>query len=273
LTINIFSACGTGENSSQDATTQRNLLLTVDNQWGGFSWQVAKGVSQTLFTPTQIVYPAKGFWLGNPIDYDNSVQLGVEAGANLITNCSGSFVLVGYSQGAEVISRLLQQLQPGGPLTAHMPKLLAAVTFGNPMRQQGHTFPGDPTGCTGQGINSQALLIDTPELWWDMTNIFDLAGNIPTAAPGAIINQIWQAGGTLDMTSVAQMMEYIAQTLAQDTTNPADRGPALFEAVTFLADAITNVNTTGHACFDTATVGDTGLTFVQTAINYLNSRA
>jgi hypothetical protein len=265
LTISIFSACGTGENSSQNATTQRNLLLTVDNQWGGFSWQVAKGVSQTSFTPTQIVYPAKGFWLGNPIDYDNSVKLGVAAGQKLITNCSGNFVLVGYSQGAEVISRLLQQLQPGGPLTAYMPKLLAAVTFGNPMRQQGHTFPGAPADCTGQGINSQALLVDTPELWWDMTNIYDLAGNIPTTAAGAIINQAWQAAGTICMTSELQEATAIAKLVGQDIANPA-----VTQAAGFLQKAIVNVNTTGHACFDTATVGNTGLTFVQTAINYLN---
>jgi hypothetical protein len=268
VTVSIFSACGTGESSSQGATTKRSLL-PVDNQWGGFAWEVAKGVSQTFFTPTQIAYPAKGFWLGNPIDYLNSVAQGVAAGANLITNCSGSFVLVGYSQGAQVISELLRQLQ-SGDLTAHMPKLLAAVTFGNPMRQQGHTWPGDPTGCTGQGINSQAPLIDTPELWWDMTNIYDLAGNIPTAAAGAIINQIWQTGGTLQMTSVAQMMSHML-TAAQHVNNPAGNGPARVAAVAWLTEAIVNVNTTGHACFDTATVGDTGVTFVQTAINYLNS--
>jgi PE-PPE domain len=265
LTISIFSACGTGENSSQNATATRNPLLP--NQWGGFAWQVATGVDQTKFTPTQIGYPAKGFMLGNP-DYAESVRQGVAAGETLITTCAGSFVLVGYSQGAEVISQLLQQLQPGGSLSAHMPKLLAGVTFGNPMREQGHTWPDDPIVCTGQGINSQALLTDTPELWWDMTNVYDIGGNIPTGAEGAIINQIWQAGGTLDMTDALQATTYILKTAEQDIFNPAVR-----EAVKWLTAAVANLNTTGHDCFGTATVGNTGLTFVRTAINYLNRLA
>jgi hypothetical protein len=272
VTISIFSACGTGQNSSQNATTQRGPLGLFDNQWGGFSWQVAKGVDQTKFTPTQIGYPATGFSLGKPIDYNNSVQQGVNAGRSLITNCAGNFVLVGYSQGAQVISELLQQHLQSGDLTAYMPKLLAAVTFGNPMRQQGHTFPGDPMACDGQGINSQALLTDTPESWWDMTNIYDMAGNIPTGAPGEIINQIWQECGMVQMTSWKQMDTSIV-TRAQAINNPADQGPALIGAVGWLIEASANAHTTGHDCFDTATVGDTGLTFVRTAINYLNSLA
>ena len=110
----------------------------------------------------------------------------MEAGSTLISGCASGeqFALVGYSQGAQVISELLQSLQSGA-LSAFMPQLVAGVTLGNPMRQAGHTFPNDPTGATGQGINYSTsptnLLTDTPTLWWDMTNVYDLAGNIPLA--------------------------------------------------------------------------------------------
>jgi hypothetical protein len=269
LTITILSACGTGGSSSPDATTTRQLGVSVDNNWGGFSWALAKGVNQSAFDAVPIPYPAKGFLPSNPSSYVDSVAAGVTAGANQIRNLTGQFVLVGYSQGAEVISKLLQELQSGS-LTAHMPQLVAGVTFGNPMREQGHTWPGDPTGCTGQGINSDGLLGNTPRTWWDMTNTFDLSGNIPTGEAGAIITAIWNTMGLVDLTSLPQVGNAINAVRGQGlATNPL----AVAEAARFLLNAGTQVFTKGHACFGTATVGSTGLTFVQTAVNYLNSHA
>jgi hypothetical protein len=53
----------------------------LDNQWGGFSWEVTKGVNQSAFETVQIQYPAV---LGSPEFYRASVAAGVAAGANVI---------------------------------------------------------------------------------------------------------------------------------------------------------------------------------------------
>jgi hypothetical protein len=278
--ITILSACGTGESSSPNATTVKNSGITVDNTWGGFAWEVAKGVDQTQFTPMQIQYPAQGFLAGSPISYLDSIADGVATAESLIPTL-GQFVLVGYSQGAQLISEVLQSLQTGA-LSTYMPMMVAGVTFGNPMRQAGHTWPGDPIGCTGTGINNQALLTSTPDNWWDMTDTYDLAGNIPTGVPGTIINDIWQAAGQVNLVSVQQIMTAISNIangqsgvlediISSLLANPLSAGADLTTAATFLANALINAGTSGHTCFGTTEVGNTGLTFVQLAINYLNS--
>ena len=285
VTISLFSACGTGENTTANATTTRSITQPIDNTWGGFSWELAKAVNPALYTPQQIVYPATGFFFGDAISYSDSITQGVATCATMIENCGGQFVLVGYSQGAELISQVLQELQSGA-LTAYMPKLVAGVTFGNPMREQGHTWPNDPTGCTGQGINGNSsaptsLLQDTPTTWWDMTNTYDLAGNIPTGSAGAIINDIWTAMGQVSVQSITQVVNVIAN-VAQGNddplgsiisgllSNPLAEGEALTTAITFLIQAVIQISSKGHDSFDT-NVGDTSMSFVQIATNYLNS--
>lgn len=268
VAVTIFSVCGTGECSTPNATTKKTSPLPGDNQWGGFSWQVAQGVDQSRFTAVNVNYPAQGFWLGNPIDYLGSVAIGVQVLAGLITGSSGNFVLSGYSQGAQVVSEVLMQLLSGS-LKAHLPRLVAGVTFGNPMRQAGRTWRGDPGVYAGQGINTQQLLSSVPLSWWDMTNTYDLAGNVPPGAVGATINQVRQDAGTIQLTSITQLMTYLL-TATKAIKGSVDR-ITLIETIVWLTKAVANANTTGHACFDTATVGKTGLTFVQTAINYLNS--
>ena len=45
------------------------------------------------------------------------------------------------------------------------------------------------------------------------------------------------------------------------------------DAAVFMAKAAADASTLGHTCFGTALVGNTGLTYVQYAIAYLNSLA
>lgn len=275
VTISIFSACGTGGYSGQDATTIKTTS-GPGNKWGSFSWEIAKGVDQTLFAPTNIEYPARGFLDGSPISYLDSVAVGVATGIDLIESCpsGGYFVLLGYSQGAQVVSEILRELQPGGAIEEYMPQLLAGVTLGNPMREAGHSFPNDPTGCTGTGINSQNLLAGTPDLWWDMTNTYDLAGNIPTGGAGTAINEMWQAAGGLQVVSVEQLLagfSNAANGIPDQLGDLIKFGIDLVEALPFLTKAALRATTLGHTCFGSAKVGNTGLTFVQYAIQYLNS--
>jgi hypothetical protein len=104
--------------------------------------------------------------------------------ANLIATITitpGKFILIGFGLGAEVMSMVLEEVQYG-TLQARQFDLLAGVTCGNPLREEGHTIglPGamDPGG---QGINDHqpgvpAVLTNTPTYWWD----FAMPGDVIT---------------------------------------------------------------------------------------------
>jgi hypothetical protein len=162
------------------------------------------------FPGLQLGAPVTSDWLSNAlhpdqftwqlVDYpawtypmETSINVGVEMMAELITSTTTDFVLVGTSQGADVISNVYDELRTGA-LTAYRSRLLAGVTFGNPRREAGHTFPGcaDPGGA---GINPDQLT-ETETLWWDFANPADpaaCAGNHTTGGPaaGAVLNNIW----------------------------------------------------------------------------------
>lgn len=283
MPITILTACGTGESSSQSATTTKQLGLTLDPSWGGYSWQIAQGVIQAAFTPLQVPYPARGFNAGSPVSYNDSVTTGVANASSMITNLNGGqFALIGYSQGADVMSQVLMSLQ-SGDLTDYMPQCVAGVMLGNPRREHGHTWPNDPTGCDGEGIyGSGNLLSDSPDWWWDMTNTYDLAGNIPDDGAGVLITDIWNAAGQVNLISIPQLVnaiqnvaqggsDFLSTLISGFLSHPISEGADLIEAIAFLGNAVVHANSEGHTSFDTATVGATGLTFVQTAIQYLNS--
>jgi len=113
------------------------------------------------FPGLQLGTPVTSDWLSNALDPDRftwqlvdypawtypmetSINVGVEMMAELIASTTTDFVLVGTSQGADVISNVYDELRTGA-LTAYRSRLRAGVTFGNPMRQAGHTFPAAPT--------------------------------------------------------------------------------------------------------------------------------
>jgi hypothetical protein len=88
----------------------------------------------------------------------------------LIHACPGKFILMGHSQGAGVISEVLDSLRTGN-LQDRYDDLLMGWAYGNIRREQGRGFPG-PDGeqvvyCPdGWGI-SEPTLTDTPDHWWE----------------------------------------------------------------------------------------------------------
>lgn len=90
----------------------------------------------------------------------------------------GGAAMIGYSQGAIVTSECwMFDINPqGGRLHWLKPYLRKAVTFGNPMRQQGSVW-ADPGGAsasvTSYGIADQ-LMTDTPDWWRDYAHKGDL---------------------------------------------------------------------------------------------------
>jgi hypothetical protein len=130
-------------------------------------------IDTTLCTLQQISYPASAVPMGT------SVQQGVTALTAAIHNLQSGqqFILAGYSQGAAVISLVLNEILSGS-LTAYQSQFLGGVTFGNICRQPGKVAPVQ-TDPGGQGAWSSNLLTATPSKWWDFAMALDAATTVP----------------------------------------------------------------------------------------------
>lgn len=149
----------------------------------------------------RVPYPASTAFMGP------SIEVGVDWVINdILSQPPGtSFALGGYSQGAAVMSRVYNEFR-SGRLAGRREALRAMVTFGNPMREQGHTFPGSgySGACDIPGDNTSghgtfpaledvddllspfvrrfARLQNTEELVWDFTmpnEVISGVGNSP----------------------------------------------------------------------------------------------
>jgi hypothetical protein len=163
VTATIFTVNGTGADPDDPTGT-------------GFAAAVGAGVNQTFYDWVPITYTAD---LPLLTSYQSGVALLAQ---NIAELADGSnYVLVGYDQGAMVVSQILNSVAAG--LVGQGCNLLAGVTFGSPMREESSTFPGDKSGATGEGImSSQYLLTNTPTWWWDFAIPTDIipCGGDPT---------------------------------------------------------------------------------------------
>lgn len=97
----------------------------------------------TLWNYERVQYPAQLLWAGM------SVEAGVDYIISRVTQTpvGTPFAVGGYSQGAGVASRIYNECRQGR-LADRRADLRAVVTFGNVMREQGHTFPNS-SGYSG----------------------------------------------------------------------------------------------------------------------------
>jgi hypothetical protein len=157
-------------------------------------------------------YPAAVFPMGQ------SVRAGVEEGQRLLTDVypTGPIILIGYSQGALVTSKLYRDVILNGPLAHRKTDVLAAVTYGNPMRAPGVArgnvaagwpMPSQVDGRVTGGIAGPDDLTaeQTPANWYDYVGVgsdggaTELYANAPVGAnpksgedgPGLIETQIY----------------------------------------------------------------------------------
>jgi hypothetical protein len=154
-------------------------------------------------------YPAESY----PMNW--SVQAGVNNLVALINSNPGKFMMAGFSQGAMVTSMVLREILSGS-LTHRQNDLVAAVTFGNPMREAGHLWPAltaaiedinpnlDPGG---HGIDGDRLS-STPDWWWDFCNPGDPAASTGDGLEGqwsTILFDLLQQNYTGDLLAVAAL--------------------------------------------------------------------
>ena len=111
----------------------------------------------------------------------DSIDAGVTALTAAIEAWNNPFILAGYSQGAGIISLVLNQLLTGS-LTAYASNCLAGVTFGNICRQEGSIAPVQ-TDPGGEGLWPANLLTDTPSWWWDFAAPYDFACTMNPSIP------------------------------------------------------------------------------------------
>jgi len=177
---------------------RRHVLFTVSgtfaDELSGYPADVGRRVDTAIYRWQPVKYPAT---FGNP-SYAHSVQAGVEELIRQIkAQPDTTFAFCGYSQGGEVVSRVFAEMQrPDGQLHDRMSDFIGAAVFGNPMRQHGRTFAGNPNP-NAPGINTRGIaattLTDTPDIWAEYVNAGDLYADVPEGAVGADITSIYQA--------------------------------------------------------------------------------
>jgi Domain of unknown function (DUF1906)/Cutinase len=174
----------------------RHTLYTVSgsfvNEVTGYPADVGARIDKSLYRWQPVKYPAT---FGNP-SYTNSVKAGVEELIRMIKARPGTFALCGYSQGAEVVSRVFTEMQKAdGALQDRMQDFIGAAVFGNPMRQRGRTFPGNPNpnapGTSSRGI-AERTLSDTPDTWAEYVNAGDLYADVPDGEVGRDITAVYK---------------------------------------------------------------------------------
>lgn len=179
----------------------QHACLTVGGTWEiapGTQYPsfVAQAVDQVFEVP--VPYPASFGLLGGPItspSYEQSVQIAVAwIIAWIQANPYQMFILGGYSQGAEVTSRVYIWLLTAG--TQYLPNLVGGYTFGNPCRKGGAHAPtmADPGG---HGISTTLMpglpTINGNTVWADYCHSVangDAADDMYTVVPDGEIGVI-----------------------------------------------------------------------------------
>ena len=236
-TVTVFDVGGTntvGYNGQENPQWGLKGLAPADN----LTWRV-------------VPYPAT-------IPFRPSWELGVANLIQMINDTPGKFILVGTSQGATVTSLVYNELRYGS-LTARRNDLIGGFTFGNPMREQGHTFPGG-YNPGGQGIQNMHL-DNTEDLWWDMAN----PGDIITASPTGDTGQ-WLAAMIEQLNDNALDLALLSILLG----NPPPNLAVLFAV---LRDALLSLGNNTHETYDKTRLPGHGQTAAQIVGEQINQLA
>lgn len=162
----VFSVCGTGV------------------PWNvGYPWDLCAALDDTFWVQQPIGYPAGAFpmkpsYTAGVTEFVRQLYLwGCDRGQ--------TWGAVGYSQGAIVFMIVLMRVL-FGDLQQFKATFIGGVTFGNPMREAGHTLPGgiDPGGMGIVEPNAH----DTPDSVWDFacgSKMVNAPGNDLYATAGA----------------------------------------------------------------------------------------
>lgn len=232
----------------------------------GYPADVARAMDPTVYQwqPVGFPYTAATFPMGS------SARAGERELLRLmgLPELPQDFVLVGYSQGAIVTSRIYRRLMEGD-LQHWRHRMKAVVSFGNPLRERGHTFPGgaDPGG---HGLDPQCLN-NTAEFVYD----YAAPGDIYTCASGTDNKQ-----ANDNMTAIYKIVQgegleaisgsnSIIEQLIELQRSPIENAPAMFKAITSGIGFISGSPPTAPHVEYHLREAVPGVTYLQHAINYL----
>ncbi|WNM74118.1 lysin B [Mycobacterium Phage Nergal] len=180
------------------------MLLTAQgtgaDMWTGYPADLARRMEDLYYFQPIGKYPAQMFPMGPSvkIGVDEGVSLVLQAEARPAADVPAGYAVCGYSQGAWLVSDLLDEFRTGRlKHLAH--KLMAGATFGNPRRQL------DDKG--GRGISDNTL-VDTPSFWVDEFDPGDIYANVPNNDVGEDMTAIFKLvrlngiGDVIDLKSV-----------------------------------------------------------------------
>lgn len=268
---------------------------------GSFDALVGAAANPTFFNWVPIAYPASApmmrsgpntRWSPPDVSMGQSLNMGIAELKSQIQATPGTFAMIGASQGAAVISGVLQELMAGG-LTSRYNDCIAGIAFGNPCRQAGKTFPGgtDPGGAgifpSGNGPLGWVRNNNTPSWWWELAAPNDPIATTPANAGGDFIRYgTWALlnyeGGLSNLSMLENILEaFLIRGTAWKWLIEiiSTGGDNLKQAIDFIKLQLT-INPTPHVMYGrlsppTLPTGlglSAGATFVDVALAYINSR-
>lgn len=219
----------------------KHAVLTV-----GGTWEVAPGtqypsnavnglaqyVNDSLVYEVPVPYPASFGPIGGPVTA-KSYQQSVDDAQTWIAgwlrvNPTHTFILGGYSQGAEVVSRIAIRLM-GGDLAQHLTNFVGGYTFGNPCRGRGMHAPtiADPGGRGISAVNMATLpTVDGQVVWADYVHSpangdagLDMYASVPTNQAGKDMTDVYTSATNAQFNDLGALTQVIVSTLvsvAQD---------------------------------------------------------
>lgn len=257
-----------------------------------------------LWQYKRVQYPAQAILAG----------LSIEAGVDWVidqikqTPVGTPFAIGGYSQGAAVASRVYNECRQGR-LADRRADLRAAVAFGNPMREQGHTFPtssgysgaaniaGDTR--TGHGAFPQwdeddffglltspfiqrfARLKKTEDLFWDFTMPNEIVSGVSSSTNEGKFFQNVVADGLRQVPIGALLGVFLLEQLGEWGSAPPGvptNGDGLVRVVDALSGEVDYLGGGGHIMYpfypppnSDGSIPTSGDTCYQIAAKYLNT--
>lgn len=211
--------------------------------WSDFILDVFPNMLDTsLWNFKRVPFPASALFIGP------SIEFGVEwLIADITSKPVGTpFALGGYSQGAAVMSRIYNECR-SGRLRDRRGDLRAVVAFGNPMREEGHSFPGSSgySGACDIALDTKsghgsfpaldsiqfyepfiarfARLQNTEDLFWDFVMPNEPVNGVGDSADGArsqyLVREGLRAIPILGVLGAVELMNLWTK-LGQNIANP-----------------------------------------------------
>lgn len=224
----------------------RHAVLTFSGTWAPPGVGYASDVARACADVVEEV-PVQAPWSFGPMppgsidapSYQESVHTGVEWAVRwVLEHPDRTVMLGGYSQGAEAASRVLVEFQTGR--LKHLRRnLVGGYTFGNPSRQDDHTFHADPNPTPGGGI-SDFQLGDTGDWWLDCAAPGDIYTTRPRGAVGRIMRQAYLLAVEMQLHNFMTFVAAFADHLWELVQAAVVDIPAAFDAagrgIAFVAD-------------------------------------